>query len=62
MKAIYTAAVAVAAIGLVGCSTIKVRTDYDQRSSFRDLRTYQWLDKRVRTVRNPAVNTQFFLT
>ena len=50
MKAIYTAAVAVAVIGLVGCSTTKIRIDYDQRFSFRDLRTYQWLDKRVRTV------------
>ena len=57
MKAIYTAAVAVAVIGLVGCSTTKLRTDYDQRFSFRDLRTYQWLDKRVRTARNPAVNS-----
>ena len=62
MKATYAAAVVIAAIGLVGCSTTKVRTDYDQRSSFHELRTYQWLDKRVGTARNPAINSQLLQT
>ena len=57
MKTISWVLSAIAILALVGCSATTVRTDYDQRSSFAQLRTYMWLDQPVTRVRNPSLNS-----
>ena len=57
MRAIKFATMGVAALALVGCSTTQIRTDFDPRTSFRGLHTYQWIHQPVRTVRHPALNS-----
>ena len=47
----------IALLVLVGCSTIEVQTDYDERASFRQLKTYAWIDRPIDAGGNPAVNS-----
>jgi hypothetical protein len=56
MKTIKILLGAIAVLALVGCSSTRVRSDFDERSSFTSLRTYTWIDQPVRTARNPALN------
>ena len=42
---------------LVGCSSIQVETDYDERASFTQLKTFDWIDQPVKIDGNPAVNS-----
>ncbi len=42
---------------LVGCSSTRVRTDYDEGASFIQLKTYDWIDQPVDAGGNPAVNS-----
>lgn len=57
MKAVRFVVMGLAALAVIGCSTTKIRTDFDPRASFRELRTYRWVDQAVRTVRHPALNS-----
>ena len=41
----------------VGCSSIKVRTDYDELVSFRDFRTYAWIEHESESKGDPAVSS-----
>ena len=54
MTAICIAIITSTVVFLVGC-TSGVRIDYDERSEFRHLRTYMWIDDPVRTTRHPAI-------
>ena len=53
---------AVLGLGLIifvaGCSSTRVRTDYDERSKFDDLRTYSWIEQTYRAPRNPVVDNE----
>ena len=57
MKKLALTMVIAAVLILVGCATTRVRTDYDPHSSFRELRTYSWIDQPVSPPRNaPAIH------
>ncbi len=47
----------IAFLFLVGCSSIKVQSDYDERASFAQLKTYAWVDRPFEAGGNPAVNS-----
>ncbi len=47
----------IAFLFLVGCSSIKVQSDYDERASFAQLKTYDWVDRPFEAGGNPAVNS-----
>jgi hypothetical protein len=50
--------VVVAGVALAaGCSSIKVRTDYDEMASFRDFRTYAWIENGAEAQGDPAVSS-----
>jgi hypothetical protein len=42
---------------VIGCSSIKVRTDFDELVSFRDFRTYSWIDNQSDLQGDPAVDS-----
>ena len=49
-----------AVLALAGCSTMTVRSDYDELASFTDLRTYAWMDRADDagdSYANPAFNS-----
>ncbi|MFQ5511433.1 MAG: DUF4136 domain-containing protein [Candidatus Krumholzibacteriia bacterium] len=56
MKKFGLTVVIAAILILAGCSATRVRTDYDPRSSFRELRTYKWMPQPVKSPGNaPAL-------
>jgi uncharacterized protein YceK len=55
-KTILFASVAVFVLA-AGCSSIKVRTDHDERFSFRNFRTYGWIENGWGSRGDPAVNS-----
>jgi hypothetical protein len=55
-KAVVFVGVAVAILG-VNCSSIKVRTDFDQLASFRDFRTFAWIENEAESQGDPAVSS-----
>ena len=46
-----------AVLGLAGCATLQVRTDYDPQVSFTQLSTYDWGDREADASADPAVNS-----
>ncbi len=40
-----------------GCSSIKVKTDYDELASFRDFRSYAWVDNESDSRGHPALDS-----
>lgn len=59
MRSIRLAALALAA-ALAGCSTMKVRTEYDPKASYPAYRTYAWLGaapgpEQAAPIRNPEI-------
>ena len=46
-----------AVIALAGCTTLKVRTDYDPQVSLTQLSTYDWGDREADESADPAVNS-----
>ncbi len=55
MKAIHIALFA--PLALAGCASLQVRTDYDPRVSFAELRAYDWSNQTINAGGNPAVNS-----
>ncbi len=55
MKAIHVALFA--PLALAGCASLQVRTDYDPRVSFAELRAYDWSNQTINVGGNPAVNS-----
>ena len=55
MKAIHVALFA--PLALAGCASLQVRTDYDPRVSFAELRAYNWSNQTIDAGGNPAVNS-----
>jgi hypothetical protein len=55
MRKTILAVVAGIAVIAVGCSSIKVRTDYDDLASFREFRTYTWIENGSGSKGDPAV-------
>jgi len=45
------------AVLAAGCSSMKVRSDYDDRASFRDYRTYSWIEYQSDSQGDPAVQS-----
>jgi hypothetical protein len=51
------------AAALAGCSSVKVRTEYDPKASFKDYKTYGWLaaapgPEQAGPIRNPEIRGQ----
>jgi hypothetical protein len=51
------------AAALAGCSTMKIRTEYDPQAPYRDFKTYAWLAappgaEQAAPIRNPEVRAQ----
>ncbi len=57
MNAIRVALGSCAVLGLTGCTSLQVRTDYDPQASFAQLGTYSWVDQTVAVGGDPAVNS-----
>ena len=55
MKAIRVALFA--PLALAGCASLQVRTDYDPRVSFAELRAYDWSNQTINVGGSPAVNS-----
>ena len=57
MKKVILFVVVAVAVLAAGCSSIKVRTDYDELVSFRDFRTYTWIEYESESQGDPAVSS-----
>jgi hypothetical protein len=55
-KAVLFVGVAVAIL-TVSCSSIRVRTDFDELASFREYRTYSWIENQSESQGDPAVSS-----
>ncbi|MEE9271439.1 MAG: DUF4136 domain-containing protein, partial [Candidatus Krumholzibacteria bacterium] len=56
MKKLGITMVIAAILVMTGCTATRVHTDYDPRSSFKELRTYSWIAQPTGTPRNaPAL-------
>ena len=55
-KTILFVGVTVVAL-LVGCGSIKVRSDFDEFVSFREYRTYSWTESQSESRGDPALNS-----
>ncbi len=57
MTSIRGALSSLAVVGLAGCGTLQVQTDYDAQASFGQLATYSWIDQTVNPGTVPAVHS-----
>ena len=46
---------AIAVLVLAGCSTMRVRSDFSERASFTELKTYKWIQRETDQTRREAV-------
>ena len=56
MNIIRIALSSFAVLGLAGCASLQVRTDYDAQASFAQLRTYNWINQPVGVAGDPALS------
>ncbi len=56
MNMIRIALSSFAVLGLAGCASLQVRTDYDAQASFAQLRTYNWINQPVGVGGDPALS------
>jgi hypothetical protein len=55
--AVTISAVTILVLALLGCSGIKVTTNYNQEYDFKALESYAWLDTEPEILRDPLVDT-----
>ena len=56
MNMIRIALSSFAVLGVAGCASLQVRTDYNAQASFAQLRTYNWIDQPVGVAGDPALS------
>ena len=56
MNMIRIALSSFAVLGLTGCASLQVRTDYNAQASFAQLKTYNWINQPVGVAGDPALS------